>query len=269
MPKTLATGVVAKWQEARKLYQADRCDLAQSTFQTYHETLDRFFAEFPDIQQVGRLQLLTWLQQFTHWSTYNVNLAALKSFFAWAADFYQFPDPTIRLKSRKPDTLPDSRFVNENEYRAVYGFHGYGRDIAVFLGNTGLRAAEFLGYRKEHIAGQVLTVLGKGRKVRKVPLNQTAWQILNRYDFALNLKKNKQYLTYTNLRYRMEHLAKMLNLQKFGPHSFRHYFATTLINRGANIADVSKLLGHSNISITVATYYHPQSLDCVGLLDNS
>lgn len=213
----------AMWQEARKLYRLDRCDLADSTVEAYFESLDRFFAGHADIKQVGKMHLLQWLQQFGHWSTYNFNLAAFKSFFAWASEFYQFEDPSKRLKTRKQDTLDDARFITEPEYAKIKAYAGLGRDIAVYLANTGLRAAEFLGGRPEHIQGRILTVFGKGRKTRKVPLNETAWQILEKYHFAIHLKKNGQFMSYTNLRYRMEHLAECLGLEPFGPHSLRHY----------------------------------------------
>lgn len=262
------TAPAVQWQDAKPIYKADRCDLARSTVKSYYDVLDRFFAAAPDITQAGRMTILTYMQQFDHWATYNFNLAAIKSFFAWAADFYGFVDPAVKLKSRHEECLSEARFVTEPEYRLIGDYHGYGRDIAVFLGNTGLRAQEFIDYRPAHIGeNRVLTVFGKGRKMRKVPLNQTAWQILCKYNFAINLKKNGKYMTYTNLRYRMEHLSKKLNLELFRPHSLRHYFATALISRGANIADVSKLLGHANINITIKLYYHPQSLDCVSLLD--
>lgn len=251
------------------MFAEDRCDLAPSTIAGYYNVLDRLFTARPsDITRVGRLHILTYLQRFSLWSTYNANLAAIKSFFAWAAELYDFPDPAAKLKAKKQDTIPDSRMISESEYKLIAAYHGYGRDIAVFLANTGLRAEEFLTLRKEHINGRVLTIMGKGRKIRKVPLNESAWQILSKYDYHLNLKKNGNYLSYTNLRYRMEHLAEKLNFEKFGPHSLRHYFATALISRGANIADVSKLLGHATIKLTISTYYHPQSLDCVSLLDN-
>ena len=268
MPLTLTVPAV-QWQEARKLYQADRCDLSPTTILNYFEHLDRFFSDNPqDLLQVGRLHLLTYLQRFSYWATYNHHLAAFKSFFAWASDFYGFPDPAIRLRSRKEETLPDQRFIVEWEYQKIKASEGYARDIAVYLGNTGLRASEFLAGRPEHITDRVLTVLGKGRRKRQIPLNNTAMEILQKYQFAINLKKSGKYLSKYNLRYRLWHLGDLLALERFGPHSLRHYFATALISRGANIADVSKLLGHANINITIRLYYHPQGLDCVSLLDS-
>lgn len=51
------------------------------------------------------------------------------------------------------------------------------------------------------------------------------------------------------------------------PHGFRHSYASTLISRGVSIAKVSKLLGHSNLWITIQTYLHAIPADDIHTLD--
>lgn len=256
------------WQKAKLVFRTDRCDLSPVTISNYFSHLDRFFSENPqDVTQIKRAHMLNYLQRYEYWSTYNHHLAALKSFFAWASDYYDFPDPAYKLKSRKEESLPVQRFLAEWEYQKIKGTEGLSRDIAVFLGNTGLRAAEFLAMRPDHILGRVLIVLGKGRKVRKILLNNSAYEILEKYQFAINFRKNK-FMNKYNLRHCMRRMSRQLGLEPFGPHSLRHYFATALISNGANIADVSKILGHSSMDITIKLYYHPETLGCVSLLDN-
>lgn len=87
------------------------------------------------------------------------------------------------------------------------------------------------------------------------------WQIernrLNGIDITPDthvlVKDNGRFITESNMKY----MARIINQElgiKFGFHKLRHTYATILIERGANISDVSALLGHSNTSITLNTY---------------
>lgn len=262
-----------RWQEAINCYLIDRCDLAQSTLSIYRFHLDQFFATAPaELRQIGRLHILKFLQQFEP-KTYNNNLAAIKSFFLWASEFYGFPDPALPLKRKKETTLTVVRVLTEPEYRIIQGFnasrkHQQKKDIAVFICNTGLRVTEFVSVRPEHIQNNVLHVLGKGAKPRDIPLNRTCQEILSRYEVnPINFRKSK-YLSIYNVRYALEMLGRLLNLPYINPHCLRHFFATYLLSKGADIKSVSTLLGHASIKTTLDFYYHPTDLDsAVELLD--
>lgn len=64
-------------------------------------------------------------------------------------------------------------------------------------------------------------------------------------------------------------LARTCGLEGFHPHSLRHYFATQLLERGANLRDVQMLLGHESLETTsVYLDVTAQNLQaCIGLLD--
>jgi len=63
------------------------------------------------------------------------------------------------------------------------------------------------------------------------------------------LKKNGEKLSENSLRYIVTKIFKRIAL-KVTPHQLRHSFASSLLNNGANIVDVSELLGHSSMATT-------------------
>ena len=249
------------WQDAFTLYCAERVDLSQTTTEQHRYLLERFFKDCRLLPcEIGKLHILRYLQRFECAGTYNVYAGALRGFFTWFAENYNLPNPCHKLKKRPIDYQYSRRVITHTEYLAIYNSHPYpSRDTAVFIANTGLRVSEFCSVKPEQIQNRQLTVLGKGKKFRTVPLNSTAFSLLSRLNFSKSRSAvNKSF----------DKLADRLHLPRFGPHALRHYFATRLIERGANIADVSKLLGHASVSTTIAYYYHPDDLGgVVDLLD--
>ncbi|MFN7710357.1 MAG: site-specific tyrosine recombinase XerD [Holosporales bacterium] len=134
----------------------------------------------------------------------------------------------------------------------------------------------------------VLRILGKGNKERMVPLNETAVGAIQRYlkfrgVFIANEASERWlfpsygrsgHLTRQRVGQLLKQLALAagLNPQRVSPHVLRHAFATHLLEGGANLLSVQKLLGHADISTTeiythvmtkrlkdVVETYHPLS----------
>jgi len=142
------------------------------------------------------------------------------------------------------------------------------RDRAMFeiLYGCGLRVSEVTGLRTGNIDldEQLLRFIGKGDKERIVPLGDTALLYLKKYLYSArgNIEKEKKtdYL-FLNMRGGrlsrqgfwkiLKKYAKKSGIEKnLYPHIFRHSFATHLLQRGADLRTVQKLLGHSSISTT-------------------
>jgi integrase len=251
-----------RWQEAKILFEQERVDLSPVSLCNYFYTLNRLFVD-DNILLVGRLHIVKFLMQYQKPISYNTNLYAIKAFFQWASEYYRIANPASGLKCKRQTDLSDARVLTEDEYQRIVPLACRYRDIAVFLANTGLRASEFCSLRPASYIGRKIRILGKGAKPREIPLNKTAWELSQKYDSKINfhLKKSNKPLQRHNLKYLCQWLAEQTGIAPFSPHALRHYFATALIHRGANIADVSKLLGHSNINITIRCYYHPAQLD--------
>ncbi len=128
---------------------------------------------------------------------------------------------------------------------------------------TGMRVSEVTGLRTEDVnmESAFLKCRGKGDKERIVPLGQVAIETLKNYlskvrsklppseFFFVNAKGNA--LTRQRLWQLIRQYARQAGIRKkISPHTFRHSFATHLLERGADLRIVQELLGHADISTT-------------------
>jgi len=156
------------------------------------------------------------------------------------------------------------------------------RDIIEFALNTGLRQMELLtlewnqiNFRDSLLILDNRNHLTKSKKIRTIPLNVKALQILTARERS---KQSNIIFTYKGLPIKQDYISKTfkkfikkadLNI-KLNFHSLRHTFASWLVQRGVSIYEVSKLLGHSDIKVT-EIYSHLRVEDLrnsVNLLNN-
>jgi len=176
-----------------------------------------------------------------------------------------------------PEEPPDQRFLTEEEYQKVIavGDEEF-QTWAKFLANTGLRVTEFCELTWSAVDSEFasISLKGKGRKVRTIPLNQVCRDILVNLKasnpntlYPIHLSKSGDKLSRHQVRDRCLQIAKRVGIPRFGPHSLRHYFATTLLKRGVSLKNVSLLLGHSSVHITETIYIHILPKDLIGTTD--
>ena len=126
--------------------------------------------------------------------------------------------------------------------------------IVMSLYSLGLRISELVDLRLDDIAQNWVRVIGKGNKMRDIPLIEPLKNLIDEY-IKLNSPKlylfeeKSQKLSENRLRYRLTLLFNKIGVKET-PHQLRHSYATELLNNGARIADVSELLGHSSMSTT-------------------
>ena len=132
------------------------------------------------------------------------------------------------------------------------------------LYSSGLRVSEIISIKINdlNLENGFLRVIGKGSKERVVPMNQRAKEKIKVYMNEIRpiLIRNRQspFLFITNRGLPMTRQRFWQALKKFGdmagikltPHSIRHSFATHLLEGGADLRSVQKMLGHSDISTT-------------------
>jgi len=126
--------------------------------------------------------------------------------------------------------------------------------VVVMLYTLGLRISELVSLELEDIDSQWIRVLGKGNKQRDIPLINSTKMLIDEYlrNFNANkflFEKNGEKLSENSLRYMVNKVFKNVSL-KVTPHQLRHSYATSLLNSGAPIVDVSELLGHSSMATT-------------------
>jgi len=141
------------------------------------------------------------------------------------------------------------------------------RDAAVLalLYGSGLRISEALGLKTQGVpkpgAGDSITVMGKGRKPRMVPVLQPVLALIAEYvaicpyalgpDRPLFVGAKGGPLSPRIIQLVMERLRGALNLPETAtPHALRHSFATHLLGRGGDLRAIQELLGHAKLSTT-------------------
>jgi integrase/recombinase XerD len=144
------------------------------------------------------------------------------------------------------------------------------RDTAAIelLYGTGIRISELVGLDLEDIEfdTETIVVTGKGSKTRMVPIGSVALSAVARYtqnERGTLLSKNKGLVTqrvFLNTRGKplsrqsaweiVVEAAKSAGVPGVSPHSFRHSYATHLLEGGADVRSVQELLGHSSVTTT-------------------
>ncbi len=156
----------------------------------------------------------------------------------------------------------------------------YERDSSILylLYSCGLRASELLSLKLTNLMldDEFLRVEGKGNKERFVPISEIAINHLKRYLDGLRPKLTKKgessgFLFLNNRGIQLSRMSLWKIVKKYAkkasvgknvsPHTFRHSFATHLLEGGADLRTVQELLGHSDISTTqIYTHLDKSSL---------
>jgi integrase/recombinase XerD len=206
-------------------------------------------------------------------STQARALSAIKSFYRFLLlEQAIVADPCERVDSPKIGRkLPEILALDEiNQMLSVLG-HDLaglrGKAIIETLYACGLRVSELIGLEIEKIDEKegFVKVLGKGRKERMVPIGSSALSAIALYLSNYRQKqvpkpKSEKYLflsargaklTRSYVFAFIKETAALCNLsKKISPHTFRHSFATHLIENGAGLRSVQAMLGHESINTT-------------------
>ena len=144
--------------------------------------------------------------------------------------------------------------------------------IIEVLYSCGLRVSELINLKISdlYLSEQLLKVIGKGNKERFVPISQTAKKLIVQYiEFVRNsnkVKKGHEDTLFINNRGKkltrimiytiLNSISQEIGIKKkVSPHVLRHSFATHLIENGADIISIQKMMGHENI-VTTEKYLH-------------
>ena len=206
-------------------------------------------------------------------STVNNCLSAVRSFFRFALSRGLVArDPAHNMKGpKKQKPLP--QFVREDEMdRLIDQPEMWGesyrefraRTIIILLYETGIRLSELLGLNDADVdmTACQLKVTGKRNKQRIVPFGHELATLLADYmrlrdeqtlkqEPALFLNDKGRRISKAQVeRIVHEGLSKVTTMKKRSPHVLRHSFATAMLNNGAGLESVRKLLGHESVATT-------------------
>lgn len=223
-------------------------------------------------------------------------LSGIKSFFRYLLfENLIESDPTELVDApsvgrKLPDTL---NFPEIEKILASFDLSTYsgarGRAMLEILYSSGLRVSELCGLKINDIHAEAgfLKVFGKGSKERLVPIGRDALRYLTIYlkDWRVHTKVRDGFANHVFLNQRGGGISRVSVFKvtkeavkeagltkKVSPHTFRHSFATHLIEGGADLRAVQEMLGHESITTTeiythldmdylrqVITEFHPRS----------
>ena len=201
-------------------------------------------------------------------------ISGIKAFYKYLIlEDYLKVNPTELIESPKIGMkLPDTLSIEEIDslISAIDLSHPQGernRAILEVLYSCGLRVSELTNLKLSNIRFKegYVKVLGKGNKERFAPIGSSAIKFLNIYLNEIrnhqDIKKGSEDIVFLNRRGNkltrvmiftiIKQLAEKIGMKKkISPHTFRHSFATHLIEGGADLRAIQEMLGHESITTT-------------------
>lgn len=245
------------------------------------EKLIQFLQEEHGMKTPADIELKD-LQQFLKWiGGLGITATSQSRIISGIRSFYKYcsienivkKDPTVLLETPKLiRKLPDILSFDEIEEiiaQIDLSTPEGGRNKAILetIYSCGLRVSELVNLRISCLYLDVgfVRVIGKGDKERLVPIGRSAIKYINIYrneirlhiavkpgnDDILFLNRRGSKLSRVMIFLLLKDLVKKAKINKnISPHTFRHSFATHLVEGGANLRAVQEMLGHESITTT-------------------
>ena len=268
-----------------KLYLKNSESLSQNTVSSYDSDLKlllHFLEKFISEKVSEHLLLNLDKQTIRSWILFRKNkgdsaktisrgLSAVKNFLLYCIkeklieenDIIHMKSPRIQRSLPRPISIEKiNEILSSMEIiKKTPWIIKRDKALLVLIYSVGLRISEALNLNRSDIenCSDFISVLGKGGKVRAVPIVPNVKKILLDYlniaEFsncpALFLSRSGKRLSASSVQKLMKQSRKLLNLpDSVTPHAFRHSCATHIIENGGDLRSVQELLGHSSISST-------------------
>lgn len=213
--------------------------------------------------------------------TVNRELTFLRNAYNVAIKHYKwcFVNPVSSVKFDREKNERDRWLTVEQETALLSKCKGRLPEIVRLVLNTGLREDEVLSLCRSmvNLSRRTITVRGKGDKVRTIPLNAAAFDILKMRMKTRHINSDLVFSSAVGTKIIRQRLVRAFTkavkdagIEDFHFHDLRRTFATRLAQAGVDLYRISKLLGHNDISTTQRYAHHcPESLrDVVDVLTN-
>ncbi len=267
--------------EEYQIYLLMGRSLSNNTIENYLLDLNKFFAYVKDakleLNEIELKHLQDYLIELAEWGISTRSqarmISGLKSYFDFLENNEKIElNPTDLLEAPKIEMkIPEVLSLDEIEtiIAAVDLSKPLGqrnRAIIEVLYGSGIRVSELINLKISNIFFDegYMQVEGKGNKQRLVPLSEESIKQINLWFLdrnTLNIKRGHEDYLFLNQRGAqltramiftiVKQLAELTGIKKnISPHTFRHSFATHLLENGANLRAIQLLLGHESITTT-------------------
>ena len=275
------------WEPYKKGYKAWlqlEKSLAGNSVEAYLRDIDKltqFLQDQHQLQSPADINLKT-LQQFIKWiaelgmtdTSQARIISGIRSFYKYClTEDITKKDPTLlletpKLKRKLPDTLSFDEIeaiIAQIDMSKPEG--GRNKAILETLYSCGLRVSELVNLKLSQLYTDIgfIRVIGKGDKERLVPIGRSAIKFINIYKDQLRvhitaspghedilfLNNRGAKLSRVMIFLMLKDLVRKAGITKnISPHTFRHSFATHLVEGGADLRAVQEMLGHASITTT-------------------
>ena len=261
-------------------------NLSINTINSYWYDLEKYliyitdFYKIKDLDNVKLNHIKSYIQTISTYtnnkesSSINRLISSIKSFHKYLfLNSITKKNPskllhTIKIKQHIPEVLSVEevnqviKSININEKNGLRN-----KSIILLLYSSGLRVSELINLKLTNLFldEDIIKIFGKGSKERLVPIGEIAKSTLINYIENIRHKNSKKSNSNGSIflsnrgkglsRKTVWNIIKMISLKsklnkKISPHTFRHSFATHLLEGGADLRTVQALLGHESISTT-------------------
>lgn len=273
------------YKKGFKAYLQLERSLSENSIEAYLSDLEKltFFLLEKSIKKNPSEIELKDLQQFVQWIAEDMAMmqssqariiSALRTFYKYCLlEDISTVDPTALLEAPKlKRTLPDvlsfdeiEKIISQIDVSTAEGTRN--KAILETMYSCGLRVSEVVNLKISQLYLDVdfIRVVGKGNKERLVPIGSSAAKYINIYkdnirthqtiqrgeEDILFLNRRGKRLTRVMIFLIIKDLVKKAGITKtISPHTFRHSFATHLVEGGADLRAVQEMLGHESITTT-------------------
>jgi integrase/recombinase XerD len=257
--------------------------MANNTVQSYRRDLLHYNTFLTDhhietVTDITHSHITEYLDVLHHM---GLHAASVSRHLSSIRGFHQFYlgegiarlDPTANITIPKPwmripdvlDILEVEQILQQPDAATATGLRD--RSILECLYATGIRVSELVTLHSTDIFWdeEFIRVFGKGDRERLIPIGQSALHWMRRYMDEVRAKlvqhgKSRDLVFLNRFGQKLSRQSVWIMIQKYvqaagihkrvGPHSFRHSFATHLIEGGADLRAVQEMLGHADISTT-------------------
>ena len=236
-----------------------KSNLSENTISSYLFTLKQFEKDYGELTLKNLRSYKTWLIEEYKPKTVNLRIRAINCYLeSIGKEKWKLPSIRIQEKSFLENVISEADYIyfknclkNDNEMFWYFVVH--------FLASTGARISELIQIKVEHIKLGYLDLYTKGGKLRRIyipkPLREEAlswlsskkqesgFVFLNRYGERITTRGISGQLKKYAVKYE-------INPAVIYPHSFRHRFAKSFLERCNDIAFLADLMGHESIETT-------------------